>query len=260
MAGFLKDKTSLVTGAGSGIGRACAVTMAREGAAVVVSDLDADKAEETLRVIQTRGGRGMVVPADVTCSDDVAALVEKTVAIYGRLDCACNNAGIGRIRAERVHEYPEDDWDRTIAVNARGVWLCLRYEISQMLRQGGGAIVNMASAAGLIAAPHASAYVTSKHAVIGLTTTAAQEYSGDGIRINAVCPGLIDTAGLTGQLGWLPESVARFLCRRLASKRIPIGRLGTPEEVAESVAWLCSDAASLVTGEAIAADGGFTAQ
>ena len=260
MASLLTGKTSLVTGAGSGIGRACALTMAREGATVVVSDLDADKAKETLGIVEKRGGRGLAVPADVTRSEDVSALVEKAGAVYGRLDCACNNAGIGSIRAEHVHEYPEDEWDRIIAVNARGVWLCLRHEIPQMLRQGSGAIVNMASVAGLIAAPRSSAYVASKHAVVGMTRAAALEYAGAGIRLNAVCPGLIDTMGLIGQVGRLPESVARFLCRRLAAKRIPIGRLGTPEEVAEAVAWLCSDAASSVTGAAVAMDGGFTAQ
>ena len=251
---------SLVTGAGSGIGRACALTMAREGATVVVSDLEADKAEETLGIIEKRGGRGMAVPADVTRSGDVSALVKQAVAEYGRLDCACNNAGIGRIGAERVHEYPEDDWNRTIAVNAKGVWLCLRHEIPHMLRQGSGAIVNMASAAGLIAAPRASAYVASKHAVVGMTRTAALEYAGDGVRINAVCPGLVDTMGLVGQIGRLPESVARFLCRRVAAKRVPVGRLGSPEEVAEAVVWLCSDASSMITGVAVTADGGFTAQ
>lgn len=257
---MLEGKISLVTGAGSGIGRACAVTMAREGATVVVSDIDVHRAQETLAAIEELGGVGMVVVADVSRHDAVAALVEKTVATYGRLDCACNNAGIGRIRAERVHEYPEDDWDRTMAVNAKGVWMCLRQEIPQMLRQGAGAIVNVASVAGLIAAPRVSAYVASKHAVVELTRSAALEYSDTGARINAVCPGLIDTPGLRGQIGWLPSCVVAFIVRRLASARVPMGRVGAPEEVAAAVTWLCSDAAVQVTGLAMAEDGGFTAQ
>lgn len=260
MAGSLEGKISLVTGAGSGLGRACAINMAREGATVVVSDIDAEGAGQTLSAIKQQGGDGMAVLADTSRSEDVAALIGKIVATYGRLDCACNNAGVGRLGAERVHEYPEDDWDRIMAVNARGVWLCLRHEITQMLEQEGGAIVNMASAAGLVGVARASAYVTSKHAVVGLSKASALEYAGDGIRVNAICPGVVDTPGVRGQIKWLPASVAGFLLRRMASRLMPIGRLGAPREVAESVTWLCSDAASQVSGLAMAADGGHTAR
>ena len=259
MSALLEGKIALVTGAGLGIERACALVMAREGATVVVSDVNIERAETTLKVVNAVGGQGMAFAADVSRAADVASLVNATVSKYGRLDCACNNAGVGRIRAERIHEFPEDDWNRTIAINAKGVWLCLKYEISQMLQQGGGSIVNMASAAGVIAVPRASAYISSKHAVVGLTKAAALEYAQDGIRVNAVCPGIIDTPGLRGQIKGIPEGLSAFLIGRIASKRIPIGRLGRAEEVAESVAWLCSNAASLVTGLAMTADGGVTA-
>ena len=255
MAGLLEGRISLVTGAGSGIGRATSLVMAREGAAVVVSDIDADGGEETLSAIKEAGGEGIFVHADVSRPDDVAALVGQVVSAYGRLDCAYNNAGIEGFMAGRLHEYPEDVWDRLIDINVKGVWLCLKHELPQMLQQGGGAIVNTASGAGLVGSRRMSAYVASKHAVVGLTKAAALEYARDGIRVNAVCPGIIDT-----------PMVRRLINGRDAEYessipiRQPIGRLGTPEEIAESVTWLCSDAASLVTGLAMAVDGGFTAQ
>ena len=252
MTSTLQHKVALVTGAGSGIGRACALVMAREGATVVVSDIDADGAEETLDALKQAGGDGMVVLADVTRDTDVAALVRETVATYGRLDCACNNAGIVKLFGERIDQLPEDEWDHIITLNMKGVWLCLKHETAQMLRQGGGSIVNMASAAGLIAVPGGSAYVASKHGVVGLTKAAALEYALDGIRVNAVCPGVIDTARRLRRI--------KLLRGNLPEVGIPMGRLGTRDEVAECVAWLCSDAASLVTGLAMAADGGYTAQ
>ena len=255
MAGLLEGKISLVTGAASGIGRAASLIMSREGATVVVSDVNAGGAEETLSAIEAGGGDGMFVHADVSRSDDVAALVGKVVSAYGRLDCAFNNAGVEGHTTGRVHEYPEDQWDRLIDVNLKGVWLCMKHEIPQMLHQDGGAIVNTASAAGFIGARRMAAYVASKHAVVGLTKTAALEYALDGIRVNAVCPGMTDTP-LMDRLLWGRErdSEADIPSRQ------PIGRLGTPEEIAESVTWLCSDAASFVTGLAMAVDGGLTAQ
>ena len=255
MAGLLEGKVSLVTGAASGIGRATALVMAREGAAVAVSDVNADGAEETLSAIKDAGGEGVFVYADVSRDADVAALVGQVVAAYGRLDCAYNNAGVEGFMGGRLHEYPEDQWDRLVDVNVKGVWLCLKHEISQMMQQGGGAIVNTASAAGLVGSRRLSAYVASKHAVVGLTRAAALEYARDGIRVNAVCPGIIDTPMVRRLIGGREADYEATI-----PARQPIGRLGTPDEIAESVAWLCSPAASLVTGLAMAVDGGFTAQ
>ena len=255
MPGLLQGKISLVTGAASGIGRATSLVMAREGATVVVSDINADGAEETLSDIKAMGGDGTVILADVSRPGDVAALIAQTVAAYGKLDCAYNNAGIEGFMAGRLHEYPEDQWDRLIDVNVKGVWLCLKHEIPQMIQQGGGAIVNTASAAGLVGSRRLSAYVASKHAVVGLTKAAALEYAQDGIRINAVCPGIIDTPMMSRLIGGREADYEATI-----PIRQPIGRLGTPEEIAESVTWLCSPAASLVTGLAMAVDGGFTAQ
>ena len=241
MPDTLKDKIALVTGAGSGIGRATSLVLAREGATIVVSDVNADGGEETLSAIKDMGGDGMFVHADVSRAADVAALVDATVAAYGRLDCAYNNAGIEGFMGGRLHEYPEDTWDRLMDINVKGVWLCLKYEIPQMLKQAGGAIVNTASAAGLVGSRQLSAYVASKHAVVGLTKSAALEYATDGIRVNAVCPGIIDTPMMDRIVDGRENYAATI------STRQPIGRKGTPEEIAEAVAWLCSDAASLVT-------------
>ena len=254
MPDTLHGKIALVTGAGSGIGRATSLVLAREGATVVVSDVNAQGGEETLSAIKDMGGDGMFVHADVSRAADVEALVDATVAAYGRLDCAYNNAGIEGYIGGRLHEYPEDTWDRLMDINAKGVWLCLKYEIRQMLKQGGGAIVNTASAAGLVGSRRLSAYSASKHAVVGLTKSAALEYATDGIRVNAVCPGIIDTPMMDRLVEGREDYAATIPTRQ------PIGRKGTPEEIAEAVAWLCSDAASLVTGLAMSVDGAFTAQ
>ena len=253
MPGSLENKVALVTGAASGIGRASSLILAREGAKMVVSDIDASGAEETLSLIKERGGDGVFVHADVSKSNDVQELISRAVSTYGRLDCAYNNAGIEGYMSGRLHEYPEEAWDRLVDINIKGVWLCLKYEIPQMLEQGGGAIVNTASVAGLVGSRLLSAYVASKHAVVGLTKAAALEYAQDGIRVNAVCPGTIDTPMMDRLIaGWKTDEDM--------NTRQPIGRMGTPAEVAETVAWLCSDAASLVTGIAMAVDGGQTAE
>ena len=253
MPGSLENKVALVTGAASGIGRASSLILAREGAKMVVSDIDASGAEETLSLIKERGGDGVFVHADVSKSNDVQELISRAVSTYGRLDCAYNNAGIEGYMSGRLHEYPEETWDRLVDINIKGVWLCLKYEIPQMLEQGGGAIVNTASVAGLVGSRRLSAYVASKHAVVGLTKAAALEYAQDGIRVNAVCPGTIDTPMMDRLIaGWKTDEDM--------NTRQPIGRMGTPAEVAETVAWLCSDAASLVTGIAMAVDGGLTAE
>jgi len=247
MAGQFEGNVALVTGAGSGIGRASALAFAREGASVVVADVDAAGGVETAKQIESKGGSALFVEADVSRSPDVAALVERTLHTYGRLDLAHNNAGVLGERAITA-ECSEENFDRVIAINLKGVWLCMRSELPHMVEQGSGAIVNTCSTSGVIASYALPAYTASKHGVAGLTKTAAVEYIRSGIRINAVCPGFIDTP-LTQALGGKAEGPKIV---------IPIGRLGTPEEVAEAVVWLCSDAASYVTGHLLMVDGALT--
>src|SRR6266568_3019327 len=253
MPGWLAGKVALVTGAGSGIGRASALTFAREGAKVVVADVVVEGGEETVGMIKRAGGEALFVKADVSQAAEVEALINKTLATYGRLDCAHNNAGIEGAVATTA-ECTEENWDRIIIINLKGVWLCMKYEIPQMLKQGGGAIVNTASAAGLVGYPRGAAYVASKHGVVGLTKTAALEYAKVGIRVNAVCPGYIRTPLLADTLTSQPEMEAQIVARH------PVGRMGKPEEIAEAVVWLCSDAASFVTGHTMTVDGGYVAQ
>ncbi len=250
--GFL-GKVALVTGGGSGIGRASCLVFAREGARVAVADVDLAGAEETVRLIEGAGGSGVGFRVDVTKSGEVESLVERVVEDFGRLDCAFNNAGVGG-EVENTHEYPEDDWDRVIDVNLKGVWLCMKYEIPVMLRQGGGAIVNTASIYGLSGAGGYIAYNAAKHGVVGVTRTAALEYAEVGIRVNAVCPGYILTPMTIPGIEANPE-----LERRMVSQT-PMGRMGKPEEIAEAVVWLCSDGASFVTGHTMTPDGGYMAQ
>jgi NAD(P)-dependent dehydrogenase (short-subunit alcohol dehydrogenase family) len=253
MAGRVDGKTALVTGGGSGIGRATSLALAREGAKVVVSDVVAEGGEETARLIQAAGGEAAFVRTNVAQAAEVEALVKQAVGTYGRLDCAFNNAGIAGAAA-RTADYTEENWDQVIAINLTGVWLCMKYEIQQMLKQGGGAIVNTASVAGLVGFRSGPAYVASKHGVTGLTKTAALEYAKANIRVNAVCPGVIRTPMFERGLRVNPGIEETMAARE------PVGRLGRPEEIAEAVVWLCSDAASFVTGFPMAVDGGWIAQ
>ena len=254
MVGMLDGKTALVTGGGGGIGRASALAMAREGARVAVADLTAEAAAATVGLIAAGGGQAISLGGDVTRPEDVSALIAGTVAAFGRLDVAFNNAGVAPHQVgslqQKTHQWPEESFDRMIAVNLKSVWLCMKHEITQMLADGGGAIVNTASIAGLLGLPTSTAYVAAKHGVIGLTKTAALEYAAEGIRVNAVCPGFIGTR---------MTKLAVAVHGDRIKARTPMGRLGSPEEIAEIVVWLCSDRASFVTGVAYAADGGMTA-
>jgi NAD(P)-dependent dehydrogenase (short-subunit alcohol dehydrogenase family) len=235
-----------------GIGRASALVFAREGAKVVISDIDVPGGEETVQMVREAGGSAIFVEADVSKAAEVEVLVGRSVETFGMLNCAFNNAGIDH--PGTITDYTEEEWDRIIAVNLKGVWLCLKYEIIHMAIHGGGAIVNTSSTAGIVGHSRRGIYAASKHGVIGLTKVAAIEYAKAGIRVNAVCPGPIRTA-FTGP-GWSrdPQAEARVI------SQVPIGRIGVPEEVAEASVWLCSDAASYVTGHALVVDGGRVAQ
>jgi len=253
MAGQLDGKVVLITGAGSGIGRASALTFAREGAKVMVADLIVEGGEETVQLVKNADGEASFVKVDVSNAADVEAMVNKVVEVYGRIDCAHNNAGIeGQLAS--TDEYAEEMFDKVIAINLTGVWLCMKYEILHMLKQGSGAIVNTASGAGLVGTAGMSAYVASKHGVVGLSKTAALEYAKSGIRVNSVCPGLIQTPMVERLTNAQPQLGEALIAAE------PIGRTGRPEEIAESVVWLCSDAASFVTGHAMSVDGGYVAQ
>ncbi|HZJ28289.1 MAG TPA: glucose 1-dehydrogenase [Acidimicrobiia bacterium] len=245
-------RVALVTGGASGIGRASALAFADVGAQVVVADVDETGGGETVSLIEAAGGEAIFVPTDVTEDAQVEALVAGAVARFGRLDWALNNAGTtgaGGFTAD----YDVEDWRRTIALNLTSVFLCLRHEIRVMAAAGGGAIVNMASGAGLRGFPGLPAYVASKHGVVGLTRASALEYGSQGVRINAVCPGSTRTPMLEGYMGGDPK------IEKMMTRSVPLGRLGRPDEIAAAVVWLCSDAASFVNGHALAADGGATA-
>jgi NAD(P)-dependent dehydrogenase (short-subunit alcohol dehydrogenase family) len=253
MAGILDGKVALITGASSGIGRATAKIFAREGALLVLADVVEAGGNETLKMVQDAGAKAIFIKADVAKANDVDAAVAKAVETFGQLDCAFNNAGIGGA-GKLTHEYSEEEWNRVIAVNLTGVWLCMRAEIAQMLKQGHGAIVNTSSIMGLTGAIRVPAYTAAKHGVAGLTKAAALEYARHGIRINAVCPAPIYTPMLMGAFERRPDMEARY------ARSEPMKRLGQPEEVGEAVAWLCSDRASYVTGHPLPVDGGYMAQ
>lgn len=254
MAKTFDGKVALVTGAGSGIGRASAMAFAQEGAKVTVADVVVSGGEETVGMIKAAGGRATFVKADVSDAAEVKALIAETVKIYGRLDFAHNNAGIGFEVKATTTDTTEETWDRVMGINLKGLWFCMKFEIPEMLKQGGGAIVNTASVAGLIGPPGYSAYVASKHGVIGLTKTAAMEYAKAGIRINAICPAAVRTPQLERMIGNMIGNDP--LIEKHINEIQPIGRMGRPEEIAAVVVWLCSDAASLVTGLAMPVDGG----
>jgi NAD(P)-dependent dehydrogenase (short-subunit alcohol dehydrogenase family) len=254
VVGLLEGQVALVTGGGNGIGRATALAMAREGARVAVADFEAHAAQETVGLINGAGGQAISLSGDVTVANDVEAMVSATIAAYGRLNCAFNNAGIAphqvEARGQMTHEWSEKSFDRMIEVNLKGVWLSMKLEIPALLAAGGGVIVNTASIAGLVGLKGATAYVAAKHAVIGLTKTAAMEYADAGIRVNAVCPGFIATR-MTEQ--------TREQRGDAIIERTPLRRFGEPGDIAEMVTYLCSGRAKFVTGAAYEVDGGWTA-
>jgi NAD(P)-dependent dehydrogenase (short-subunit alcohol dehydrogenase family) len=249
---MLSDKTALITGGGSGIGRATALIFAREGARLAIADLNRKGAEETVAMVEKAGAQAFSVECDVLKSGAAQDLVAQTVARFGRLDCAFNNAGVAGDLA-RTADSTEENWDFVVGIDLKSVWLCMKYEIAQMLKQKSGAIVNTASIAGLGANPLGVAYSASKHGVLGLTRTAAIEYAKIPVRVNAVCPGVTQTPMVEAGVARRPGM------RQMFEKLHPMGRLGRAEEIGEAVAWLCSDAASFVTGVALPVDGGFTA-
>ncbi|MGZ3183002.1 MAG: SDR family oxidoreductase [Telluria sp.] len=245
-------KVVLVTGGATGIGRAAALAFGAAGATVVIGDSYVDGGHMTAALLVEQGSKALFVRTDVGQARDVEALIDKAVSTYGRLDCAFNNAGI----EEEQHGLADTDeavFDRIMNVNVKGVWLCMQHEIRQMLRQGGGTIVNTASAAGLVGSPTQAVYAASKHAVVGLTRTAAAEYARSGIRINTVCPGVIQTPMLARALEREPERAGKLV------RAHPMGRFGETAEVANAVLWLCSDQSTFVTGHQLAIDGGLTA-
>lgn len=254
MARLLEGKSALITGGGGGIGRATALAFAREGARLAVADANQDSAQQTVALVNQAGGQALALGGDVTDSARVQAMIAATVSAYGRLDCAFNNAGIAGFQVDaagkRTHEWADESFDRMIAVNLRGVWLCMKHEIVQMLRQGGGAIVNTGSIAGLVGLPTSTGYVAAKHGVLGLTKTASVEYAADKIRVNAVCPGYIETNMTVDTMRRRGEQILSL---------VPFRRMGKPEEIAEMVLWLCSDRASYVSGACYNVDGGYMA-
>jgi NAD(P)-dependent dehydrogenase (short-subunit alcohol dehydrogenase family) len=251
MAGTMAGKVALVTGGGMGIGRATALAFGDQGASVVVADVNASAGKETVQLVEKAGSKALFVSCDVSKGEDVKALIEATVGTFGRLDYACNNAGINVPQPEApLPELDEVLWKKIIDVNLNGVMLSMKYEVPAMLKQGGGVIVNIASTGGITQGPGAYAYTASKHGVVGITKVAAVAYAKAGIRVNSICPGFLDTPMTAGA----PQEL-----KQQAVAMHPIGRFGKPEEIAAAVMWLCSDLAGFVTGTAVIVDGGFTA-
>lgn len=253
MTKALMDRVAIITGAASGIGRAAALAFAREGIKVLASDVDESGGQETVKLISQDRGAAFFFKADVSQAGQVKAMVEKAVTTYGRLDYAFNNAGVEGESASTA-DCSESNWDKVLGINLKGVWLCMKHEIPHMLRHGKGAIVNNASIAGLVGFTQIPAYCAAKGGVIQLTRAAALEYAATGLRINAVLPGAIQTPMLTRSFGNDPEAEKQFI------GQVPMGRAGTPEEIAAAVLWLCSDAASYVQGHMLVVDGGWVAR
>ena len=249
--GKLAGKVAFVTGAANGIGRAAALAFAREGASVVATDISDQGNRETARMVEALGGRAIAIRCDVTKADDVKAALDKTVEAFGRLDIAFNNAGSEQ-PVTATADLSEEEWDRVVSINLRSVFLCMKHQIPLMLKHGGGSIVNTSSGAGVKGFAGQAAYSAAKHGVIGLTKAAALDYAKSGIRVNAVCPGIIDTPMMQRFTEGTPEGRERVISQE------PVGRMGTPEEIAEAVLWLCSDTAGFVIGHALVIDGGQT--
>ncbi len=252
MKKLLENKVALVTGGGGGIGRAAALAFTEEGATVVVADVMVEGGEETVRMIKEAGGEALFVKTDVSRAEDVESLIKTAVDTYGRLDCAFNNAGIEGDTGP-LQKLSEENWDRVININLKGVWLCMKYEIPQMLKQGSGAIVNTSSIAGLTGQATV-AYGASKHGVVGMTKVAALENATNGIRVNAVCPAAVYTPMVENLMN-SDENIKAYI-----ENMQPMGRVGQPEEISQAVVWLCSDAASFITGHAMPIDGGLVAK
>jgi NAD(P)-dependent dehydrogenase (short-subunit alcohol dehydrogenase family) len=246
-----KNKVAIITGGSSGIGRATALAFAKKGAKIVI--VDWHESPETMESLTDLDAEAIFIKCDVSKSADVKAMVKKTIATFGQLDYAFNNAGIEGDSAPTA-DCTEENWDKTIAINLKGIWLCMKHEIPEMLRQGKGTIVNCSSVAGLVGFEGLPAYVASKHGIIGLTKTAALEYAGQGIRMNTVCPGVIQTPMMDRLTGKKKEAIEQFTALE------PVGRMGQPEEIANTVVWMCSDEASFITGHAMVVDGGFVAR
>ena len=252
--GGFTGKVAFVTGAASGIGRAAALAFAREGAGVVIADVSEQGSQETARLIEEQSGRAVTVRCDVTRAEDVKVALAKTVEVFGRLDFAFNNAGIEPRNPAPTAEYAEEEWDRILDTNLRGVFLCMKHEVPLILEQGGGAIVNTSSGAGVIGIKGSPAYTAAKHGVIGLTRAAALDYAAQNLRVNAVCPGYIDTPMMGRFTGGTLAGRAKVIAEE------PVGRMGKAEEIAAAVIWLCSDTAAFVVGHALVIDGGQTVQ
>ncbi len=251
MAAQFTGKVALITGGSTGIGQAAALAFAQEGANIIIADTNIQDGEETAHRINNTGARAQFIPTDVSQATAVEALLNTTIATYGRLDYAFNNAGIN-VEHGPITDSTEAQWDRIISINLKGIWLCMKYEIPHMLKLGSGAIVNTSSVVGLTAGRNIPAYVASKHGIIGLTKATALDYAKHNIRVNAICPGTISTPMYERRVGTNPDTTARII------SEIPLQRLGQPQDIAQAVIWLCSSAASYITGHTLVIDGGDT--